>query len=222
MFYAILFLAELLFLFLLSRTLTRSLSYLLYHLTRSEHMTIQIMAFLFFPGTAVHELAHAVMAGVLGVPVGHMEFMPKIEGNRVKLGSVQVAHTDFFRRFLIGAAPFFTGTLILLGILYFAAQNNLFENYLIVLLIGYVVFEIGNTMFSSKKDMEGALELFGTIIVITIILYFLGVRLPAIDPNAFFNQPLVQEILQKGCLFLAVPIAIDIAVITILKLIKRR
>lgn len=221
MWFAVLFLAELLLLFLLSRSLTRSLSYLLFHITRSQNATIQIMAFLFFPGTVVHELSHAVMAGVLGVPVGHMEFMPKIEGNRVKLGSVQVAQTDFFRRFLIGAAPFFTGTTILLGLLYFAAQNNLFENYLFVILIGYVVFEIGNTMFSSKKDMEGALELFGTIIVITIVLYFLGVRLPAIDPNAFFNQPLVQEILQKGCMFLAVPIALDILVITFLKLVKR-
>ena len=179
------------------------------------------LAWLFFPGTLIHELSHAIMAGVLGVRVGTMEFMPVIEGDSVKLGSVQVAQTDFFRRFLIGAAPFFFGTSILLGVLYYASQNNLFNNIWIVILIGYVVFEIGNTMFSSKKDMEGALELFGTIIAITIIFYFFGVRLPAVNPDVIFENAIVKDVLQKGSLFLLVPIALDVIVIGLLKVLRR-
>ncbi len=179
------------------------------------------MAFLFFPGTVIHELSHAIMAGLLGVRVGAMEFIPVIEGDRVKLGSVQVAHTDFVRRFFIGAAPFFTGTLLILGLLYYAASNQLFDNVWITLLIGYAVFEIGNTMFSSKKDMEGAMELLITIAVVTIIIYLLGVRIPAANLDNFFANILVQDILQKGSLFLLVPIVLDLAVIGLLRIFKR-
>lgn len=221
MFLFLLFLGELVVLFLLSRTLTRSLSFLLYYFTRSKKVTIHVMAWLFFPGTVIHELSHAVAAGVMGVRVGTMEFVPQIDGDRVKLGSVQVAQTDFFRRFLIGAAPFFAGTTILLTILFYASQNNLYDNYWVLALIGYTVFEIGNTMFSSKKDMEGALELLLTIIVITLIFYFFGVRLPEINPDIIFENPVGKEVLQKGSLFLLVPIVIDLIVIALLKFIKR-
>ncbi len=127
-----------------------------------------------------------------------------------------------FRRFLIGAAPFFVGTLILLGILFFAAQNHFFDNYFIVILIGYLAFEIGNTMFSSRKDMEGALELFGTIIVILITLYFLGLRLPAFNPTNLLNQPLIQEIFKRGSIFLIVPLAIDLVVIFLFRPVHKK
>ena len=208
-------------LFLLSRTLTRTISFLFFTITKSKKFTIHILALLFLPGTAVHELAHAITAGILGVPVGKIEFVPVVEGDKVKLGSVQVGKTDFFRRFLIGSAPFFIGTTIILSILYFTAQNKLFDNYLMTIIIGYIVFEIGNTMFSSRKDMEGALELFITILIITVIFYFLGVRLPAVNPEVFFDQPLIINIFQYGCLFLLVPIVLDMLLIGLLKVIQR-
>lgn len=179
------------------------------------------MAWLFFPGTVLHELSHAISAGVMGVRVGTMEFVPTIDGDRVKLGSVQIAQTDFFRRFLIGAAPFFVGTTILLTILFYASQNNLYQNYWMILLIGYLVFEIGNTMFSSKKDMEGTIELLATIIVLVIIFYFLGVRLPAFNPDTIFENTIVKDVLQKGSLFLLVPIVIDSVSIGLLKFLRR-
>src|SRR5438045_1842305 len=118
MVYALIFLSELLILFFLSRLLTRNLSSLLYHTTRSQKATIYLMALLFFPGTVIHELSHAIMAGLLFVHTGHIELWPKLEGQHVKLGSVAIAHTDIFRRFLIGAAPFFFGTTLLLGLLF--------------------------------------------------------------------------------------------------------
>jgi len=197
-----LFFIELVILFLLSRTVSRVLSFFFYRISRSKHITITALAFIFFPGTLLHELSHAVAAGLLGVRVGEMEFMPKIDGEHVKLGSVQVAHTDPIRRFFIGAAPFIIGTLILLGTLFFTVQNHFFNNYFVVILVGYLVFEIGNTMFSSRKDMEGALELFGTIILLLILFYLLGLRLPAINPNSILQQPLIQEVFKQGSIFL--------------------
>src|SRR5882672_2817687 len=212
-----LFFIELFILFLLSRRLTRILSQLFYHISKSQQVTITAIAILFFPGTLIHEFAHALSAGLLGVHVGTIEFMPKIDGDRVKLGSVQIAHTDPIRRFIIGAAPFFLGTTLLISLLFYFVQNQLFNNYLFVIFVGYAIFEIGNTMFSSKKDMEGAIELFIAIILIIIIFYLLGVRLPAINPNAILSQPLVQEVFQRGSVFLLVPLGIDGFIILLLK-----
>lgn len=217
MFSFALFFLELAALFLLSRTLTRVLSQFFYHVTKSQHATITAIAILFFPGTLLHELAHAIMAGLMRVRVGEIEFMPKIHEDKVKLGSVQIAHTDPLRRFIIGAAPFFFGTLILLGILFYTIQNHFFGNYFLIVFVGYLAFEIGNTMFSSNKDMEGALELFGTIIVLLIVFYFLGIRLPAINPASILERPLVQEVFRQGSLFLLVPLAIDAVVILLFR-----
>src|SRR5579859_1313470 len=114
MFFFILFLIELLCLFFLSKELTKVLSQLLLHITRSSETTIQILSFLFLPGVIVHELSHMFMASLLFVRVGTIEFLPQIHGDTVKLGSVQVARTDPFRRLLIGVAPLLGGMGILL------------------------------------------------------------------------------------------------------------
>jgi hypothetical protein len=218
MLFAITFLSELFALFFLSKLVTRRLSSLIYKLTKSQKATIYSMAFLFFPGTVIHELSHFLMAGLLFVPVGHIELWPKLEGEHIKLGSVAIAETDIFRRFFIGAAPFFLGTSLLLGLLFFAAQNNLFANKLYILLLGYAVFEIGNTMFSSQKDMEGAVELLAATAFFATIFYFLGVRLPAISFEGFFANPIVLQTLHQGSIFLLVPLGIDILLLVILKL----
>lgn len=218
---AFLFLAELFLLFLLSRELTAQLSQFFYTVTKSKRLTIHILAFLFFPGTVLHEISHALVAGLSGVPVGKIEFVPVIHDDFVKLGSVQIGKTDFFRRFLIGAAPFFIGTSLLLGILYFLTKNHLLDNYLLIFLTGYVIFEIGNTMFSSRKDMEGAIELLVTILLLGIVFYLLGVRFPAVKIEDFFNQPLIKNTLSKGSLFLLVPLILDCCVIGLLRFTKR-
>ena len=222
MVYFSLFFAELLILFLLSRQLSTAISQFVYGLTKSRTFTISTLAFLFFPGTAIHELSHALSAGLLGVHVGEIEFVPQVEGEHVKLGSVQIAHTDPIRRFLIGSAPLIFGTAILLGILFYAVQNKWFDNTFLLILIGYAVFEIGNTMFSSRKDMEGAFELFGTIIFVIIVLYFLGVRVTFLNPNVILSQPVIREVFQRGSLFLLIPLAIDLIVILLFRPLRKK
>jgi hypothetical protein len=213
-----LFLAELFLLFLLSRAVTRKLSFLFYRITRNKTVTIYLLALLFFPGTVIHELSHMMMAGILFVPVGQMELWPKIEGDYVKLGSVTVAHTDIFRRFLIGSAPFFLGTSLLLGMLFYAAQNHLFSATLYIVLLGYAAFEIGNTMFSSRADMEGALELLGVVLFFVLVFFFLGVRIPAFNPESFFQAPMIHEVFQQGTIFLLIPLGLDMLVVLLLRL----
>src|SRR5258708_3703206 len=136
-----LFFVEIVLLFLLSRNLTKILSQFFYQITKNKTVTITLIAFLFFPGTLLHELAHALFAGLLGVRVAEIEFVPKIDGEHVKLGSVQIAHTDPFRRFFIGAAPMLFGTVVLLVTLFYAAQYHLFNNYFFAVLLVYLCFE---------------------------------------------------------------------------------
>ena len=217
-----LFFAELLLLFFLSRNLTRVLSFFFFRLSKSKKFTITAIAILFFPGTLLHELAHALFAGLLGVHVGKMEFIPQIEGEKVKLGSVQIGQSDPIRRFFIGAAPFFLGTILLLLILFYTVKQQFFNNISVVIFVGYLVFEIGNTMFSSKKDMEGALELFVTLIILTIVFYLMGIRIPSFNPNNFLVQPNIEDVFKQGSLFLLVPLAIDSIVIFLFKPVSRK
>jgi hypothetical protein len=221
MLFTVLFLIELIILFILSKSVTQLLSHLFYRITKSRAMTINAMAILYFPGTLFHELSHALMAALLFVPIGHIELFPKIEGDQVKLGTVEIAHTDPFRRFLIGTAPFLFGTLFILGVLFFATTNNLFDNVLFIILIGYLVFEIGNTMFSSKKDMEGAIELLIVVAIFAVIFFFLGFRI-SFSPGVLLDNPTVQQVLQTGSLFLFIPLSIDILLFFLLRFVMRK
>ncbi len=219
MIYVLLFFAELVLLFFLSRIVTRGISYLLYRITGSQKIMVTVMAFFFFPGTLIHELAHYITARLLFVPAGKMEFVPKVIGSGVKMGSVAIGQTDPLRRSLIGMAPFFWGTAIILGILYAFQSFGGIENIWITLLTGYVLFEISNTMFSSKKDMEGTRELMLALIAVILLFYFLGFRFPAVDPETILTDDII-GLFRTGSIFLAVPLVIDIMLIGVLKVLR--
>lgn len=139
----------------------------------------------------MHELGHFLMASILMVPTGEIEFLPKIQEGGVKLGSVAIARTDPFRRFLIGVAPVLSG----IGILFLASYylHPLWPFTWRSAVFAYILFEIGNTMFSSKKDMEGALLLLGVIGFVVGGLVLLGARVPQ-AAIAFFMQLSQQQI----------------------------
>jgi len=165
------------FLFLISKALSKHLGLLIFRLTRHNHtLTVRLMAAVFLPGTIVHEFAHASVAQFMGVPVGDIELMPVIEGNYVKLGSVKVADTDPFRRFLIGMAPVFVGLILIFTVLIMFQRFGEDWPLWAVFLVYYAIFEVGNGMFSSRRDMEGAIELFVAVAIVIGILYFFGVR----------------------------------------------
>ncbi len=169
------FLVELVVLFLLSQQLTKFLSVWLYHMFKHQTIVIQLLSILFLPGVIVHELSHFLTASILFVPTGEIEFLPEIRGTEVKMGSVAIASTDPFRRFLIGVAPLLVGlSMLFLLFWFFLPHLKLISGQTLLLL--YAVFEISNTMFSSKKDMEGALGLLAICIVLVVFLYFLKVN----------------------------------------------
>ena len=178
-----LILAELLFLFLLSRALTQALYRFVFLITTSSTVGITILSLLFFPGTVVHELSHWIVAEVVRVRTGEMTLYPVVDEGGVRLGSVEIARSDPFRRLIVGLAPIMVGIVILMASYQFYAQYFL-EGFTGILrlpsgqvsgIIGqplfylylYVLFSVGNNMFSSKRDLEG-------FIVVSIVLVLLG------------------------------------------------
>lgn len=219
-----LFIAELTGLLLVSRVLISSFSRVLSGATGSRSATIYILAILFLPGTILHELAHLFSAGVLFVPVGELEVVPEIRGEEVKFGSVQIGQTDPLRRLLIGAAPVIVGTGVILSILAFAP--GIFDQTTPFWMAGgilYLIFAITNTMFSSKKDLEGALAFLGALAIVAIIAVIV-LKVTGYSPTFEwinkFDFSGVVKFFQKADLYLMIPLALDILLITLMKVLS--
>lgn len=214
MIYSVLLVVEIITLFFLSRSINKALS---------RHLPVGAMFFALLPGIVVHELSHVVAATLLFVPVGHMELMPKKDGNEIRLGRVMIAKTDPLRRFAIGASPILAGIIAVIGSIYafnicipFFQKQNITIFIAAVLLLAYLLFAIGNTMFSSGADMKGAAELLAIVAVVVVVGYLLGVSLPLSFFNKMFTKEVVRAI-QQVALFLPAPIAIDLIALSILK-----
>jgi len=220
MIFIALFFFELTLLFIMARSLQRRLSSFLFSIFHRETHTIKLMAIIFFPGTVLHEFAHAGMARLLMVPVGSISLTPKIEGTSVRLGSVAIAKTDIIRRLLIGVAPFIAGNGIILGLLYVAQKYTLWTNSLFVGISLFILFQVCNTMFSSKRDLQGAFSFLLLLSMLSSIFYFVGFRvstkqLIGLIPETVFSA------FQIGSYYLFIPLGIDIAVIIFIAVLQK-
>jgi hypothetical protein len=175
---------ELLALFILSRRVTQAIYTLLLLVFRTRTIALPILLVIEFPGTVVHELSHLFTAGILGVRTGKMNLEPEsIHEENVKAGSVAIAETDPFRKYAIGLAPIVWGLIFLSAIAYFiphlASQGNALRSWEIgkIALVGYFMFAISNTMFSSPTDLAGFWPFAITLGVFIGAFYFLGVRI---------------------------------------------
>ncbi len=143
---------------------------------RNRNIAIYLLAIVFFPGTLFHELTHYISAIFLNVGVGAMRLLPKIAGNEITLGSVQIEHTDPIRRFLIGIAPFITGISTIIVIIHFGKDTQFVSSPIKEIILGFFIFEIANSMFASDKDLEGSLALLLTAVVIIVTLVIIAIR----------------------------------------------
>lgn len=208
--FLLIFITELFILFLLSRKVHQRVGQLLLRITQNQKRSKYLLAVLFLPGTFVHELAHLLTALLLLVPVGQPEFMPEFtEDNKIKLGSVPVVKTDPARSFLVSVAPLIFGIGVIVLGLHFFIQMGLLSKPLYILAATYLVFTISNTMFASKKDLEGAWKFIVIVIVAMLAGYLLGVRFDLTTP---LETTLVQN-LKTATIFLAPAVIIDIAVL---------
>lgn len=218
MIFFILFLVEIILLFFLSKKLIKSLSLTLYRITNSHRAVVNILAIIFLPGTIIHELAHLLTAGIMLVPVGEISVLPEVEETGVKLGSVQIGKVDPFRLTIVGVAPVLLGMLSILGILYFAqnAQHLLWWQIVLGL---YLIFEISNTMFSSKKDIAGTIGFVVAVLVVTIALIgILYIFKPLLLQNMWIsvvtlNWEPITDFFKRSSLYLLVPLILDFLII---------
>jgi len=229
MIYFLTFLFELILLLFLSKKLINSLAKVIYRLTKSHRAVVHILALIFLPGTIIHELAHLLFAGVMLVPVGEMSVLPEIdvdynsraarisEEKGVKLGSVQIGHTDPLRRMIVGVAPVLLGLVLIFSIFLLVKIGA--SPWWQVALALYLLFEIGNTMFSSRKDIEGSILFVILIItVITIIslaIYFLA---PGLWQNIWtyisnINFEFGVDFFKQASIYLIVPLTLDLLII---------
>ncbi|MBI5044966.1 MAG: hypothetical protein HZC02_03500 [Candidatus Levybacteria bacterium] len=215
-----LFFIELFTLFFLSKSLHKKLSLVLYQLTQNITITTYTLAFFFFPGTLIHELSHYLTARLLFIHTGKMSLFPKREGDSIKLGSVEIARTDPFRRILVGISPFLMGTTIIVLSLFTFENQKLWNSPWAIVMLLYILFEIGNTMFSSKKDLEGTLFILIFIAILTILGYAAGFKIPFEEITHLLNQDVISTI-SKGCFYLLFPIGVNLILIISLYLLSQ-
>lgn len=222
MVYLLIFLALFIVLFFLSRLLASSLQQLFLKISRSHFFAIKVFHLLLLPGVVIHELAHLIVAEVMLVRTGGLSFSMQQEEDRIVMGSVGIEQTDPIRRAIIGFAPVFVGILLIaFFVFYFLSPDTPISypwNYALVL---FVVFQIGNTMFSSRRDLEGTLQLVLVISLGIIVGYLLGFRIPETFFE-FLNSQRFVEIVERGIKILLFPIGINIVVILLAELMSKK
>lgn len=224
MFYLLIILLELIVLLLFSRIIPSLLVQIFYYFTRSHKVSIYLLSLIVLPGTLVHELAHLLTAGGMLVRVGEVSLFPEIKENGVKLGHVEVEQSDFIRRAFIGFAPVFFGIGILVGGIWFANSQFFSQGiypWWMVLILLYLSVVIGNTMFSSKKDLEGTVGFVVLVLSVLGAMYLLGLNqvFVYIKDNLIVNH---LSFYQNFALFLGVPVVGDILVYLVAKVLVKR
>lgn len=226
--YWAIFFVELLVLFFTSKFLVKSLSQMFYSFTHSKGITVRMLALIFFPGVVIHELSHFLMAEVLFVKAHEINLVPSIDGDNVRLGSVQISKTDIFRSMLIGLAPVLFGG-ALLGLLSWYTLNDIsiqsvFSSWFSVakyLAIIYGFFVIANTMFSSKKDVEGGVLLLGFIVFVLGSLQLAGVDiLQTLAAN--MSRQFVVDTVSSLIGLLLIPVSINVFLTIVLGLAAKK
>lgn len=120
----------------------------------------------FFPGTVLHEMAHAIMAHLLFLNVKEIALLPKVEKNRIIFGYVRFEHKGAIRSFFVGVAPFFAGVafLFLVPLISMLLPDNAIRN----IILGYSIFTVTTMMFFSGSDLEH-----GYIVIPLLISFFI-------------------------------------------------
>ncbi|MBI2329830.1 hypothetical protein HYU94_00365 [Candidatus Daviesbacteria bacterium] len=219
MLYFLVLLFELILLFILSKKVVNFLAQIIYKFTKSHRVVVHTLAVVFLPGTIIHELAHLLFAGIMLVPVGELSVMPEIEEKGVKLGTVEIGKTDPFRRMIIGVAPVLLG-MILIFSLFLLVKIGIAPWWQVALVL-YFLFEIGNTMFSSKKDLEGSIIfvilVLALFLIAFLVLYFLN---PALLQNIWvylnnLNLEFAANFFKQASIYLLIPVALDLLIISL-------
>jgi hypothetical protein len=109
-------------------------------LTGHATITVYLYQILMLPGVALHEFSHYLVASLLGVRVRSISLRPRVQGEKIQMGAVEIERPDFLRGLLIGVAPLVLGSVV-------------------VVLIGQHVFDVDAVIQAARAgDSRGMLE----------------------------------------------------------------
>ena len=120
------FVLALLMLVLIQKWIHKHLHGVAYLLTGHADAALMLYALPLLPGVALHEIAHALMASLLGVKSANLTIIPSRQPDgHVRLGSVQVERVDAVRASVIGLAPLLFGSaaVLLISVLQFGVSS---------------------------------------------------------------------------------------------------
>lgn len=215
--YQPLFLILLLFaLYFISRQTTNQIFHALRLFIKNEKSIFAIISFIFFPGTIIHEMAHFFMAIILMLKVRGITIFPTWEDGYIKLGSVVYEKGDYVRGVLVGIAP------IIVGLLFFwwISAINVFpsNNTGLTILLGYLIFVISSTMFSSKQDLVDLIFLIPFAVLGFIIIYIFDIKI-----QIPFNENIIRYAVKQVMtinIYLLFSIGIQVGILILLQSIK--
>jgi hypothetical protein len=187
------FMLALLLLVLIQKWIHKHVHGIAYLLTGHEDAALLVYALPLLPGVALHEVAHALMATLLGVKSANLSIIPTRQPDgHVRLGSVQVERVDVIRGSLIGLAPLLFGSaaVLLISVLQFnvsslgdaVRSDNVGA---VIASLGnvlnapdawvglYFLFAIANAMVPSPADRETwpPVILFGVVMAVAAVLF---------------------------------------------------
>ena len=178
--YVGLFLLQLIILFFVSKVTITKLFQVLRLIFRHDKVVYSLIAFIFFPGTVIHELSHFMTALVLFLKVRDIHVFPEWEGQYLKLGRVYYEKKDVIRSILVGIAP------VIVGLLLFWWLFNLHilqtSNLLLKIIVGWLIFILSTTMFSSKQDLIDVVYLIPIAVIIAGVFYIFQIDLSDLVP----------------------------------------
>lgn len=166
-----------------------------------------VISLLFFPGTVIHEGAHAITALCLFLPVKSIHLIPEWDHKSIKLGHVVYEKRGLWRSIIVGLAPLPFGLLALWFILMWNVP---------VWLTGYLMFVITSTMFSSKSDLVDVIYIIPLLVVLGIIWFFFPSLVEGVRGFILAQKEFVAAIntaVISTCYYVAVAIAIHVGII---------
>lgn len=198
------FALALVFLLFTHRWTTHLLIATLVRIAGNLNVAMTLYAIFILPGTIVHEVAHWLVALVVGVRASLPRVLPsRVDASgRMVLGYVQIERTDPVRHSLIGVAPLLAGSALIAWIAsqvftlpvptltqtgisgletLFASLPSIFQVADVWLYL-YLLFAVANGMLPSPRDRESWLPvaLFAGGIA---LLVFLFVGIPQFPPD---------------------------------------
>jgi hypothetical protein len=188
-----------------------------------------LFSLLLFPGVFLHEISHFFMAGLLGVRIGRFSLWPRpMSDNRLQLGFVETASTDWVRDALIGISPLLAGGAFVaytglgpLGLLtvWDSLVGKNVQNMLATLggwkvgsdfyLWLYLTFAVSSTMLPSSSDRKSWLPLLIIVCSLIAAAVFVGA-----GPWMLANfSPLLNRLFQALTMVFSISAGVHIVVL---------